>query len=56
MVISMLKMRRALGRRIFNMEITIPGITVFPIETHLKSLIQASSLHEHARYYEAIME
>ena len=49
MVISML-MRRALGRRIFNMEITIPGITVFPIETHLKSLIQASSLHEHARY------
>ena len=33
MVISMLKIRRPLGRLIFNMGITIPGKTVFLIET-----------------------
>ena len=33
MVISMLKIRRSLGRLIFNMGITIPGKTVFLIET-----------------------
>ena len=33
MAISMLKMRRPLGRLIFNMEIAIPGKTVFLIET-----------------------
>ena len=41
MVISMLKIRRPLGRLIFNMGIAIPGKTVFLIETaprvlHLK--------------------
>ena len=33
MAISMLKIRRPLGRLIFNMEIAIPGKTVFLIET-----------------------
>ena len=33
MTISMLKIRRPLGRLIFNMEIAIPGKTVFLIET-----------------------
>ena len=33
MAISMLKIRRPLGRLIFNMGITIPGKTVFLIET-----------------------
>ena len=33
MAISMLKIRRPLGRRIFNMGIAIPGKTVFLIET-----------------------
>ena len=33
MVISMLKIRRPLGRLIFNMGIAIPGKTVFFIET-----------------------
>ena len=33
MAISMLKLRRPLGRRIFNMGIAIPGKTVFLIET-----------------------
>ena len=33
MVISMLKIRRPLGRLIFNMGIAIPGKTVFLIET-----------------------
>ena len=33
MVISMLKIRRPLGRLIFNMGIVIPGKTVFLIET-----------------------
>ena len=33
MAISMLKIRRPLGRLIFNMAIAIPGKTVFLIET-----------------------
>ena len=33
MAISMLKIRRRLGRLIFNMGIAIPGKTVFLIET-----------------------
>ena len=33
MVISMLKIRRPLGRLIFNMGIAIPGKTIFLIET-----------------------
>ena len=33
MAISMLKIRRPLGRRIFDMGIAIPGKTVFLIET-----------------------
>ena len=33
MTISMLKIRRLLGRLIFNMGIAIPGKTVFLIET-----------------------
>ena len=33
MVISMLKIRRPLGRLIFNMGIAIPGKTLFLIET-----------------------
>ena len=33
MAISMLKIRRPLGRLIFNMRIAIPGKTVFLIET-----------------------
>ena len=33
MAISMLKIRRPLGRLIFNMEFAIPGKTVFLIET-----------------------
>ena len=33
MAISMLKIRRPLGRLIFNMGVAIPGKTVFLIET-----------------------
>ena len=39
MVISMLKIRRPLGRLIFNMGIAIPGKTVFLIETAPCSLV-----------------
>ena len=37
MTISMLKIRRPLGRLIFNMGIAIPGKTVFLIETAPRS-------------------
>ena len=37
MAISMLKIRRPLGRLIFNMGIAIPGKTVFLIETAPRS-------------------
>ena len=39
MVISMLKIRRPLGRLIFNMGIAIPGKTVFLIETAPRSFV-----------------
>ena len=42
MVISMLKIRRPLGRLIFNMGIAIPGKTVFLIETAPRSLEEIS--------------
>ena len=38
MAISMLKIRRPLGRLIFNMGIAIPGKTVFLIETAPRSV------------------
>ena len=38
MAISMLKIRRPLGRLIFNMGIATPGKTVFLIETAPRSL------------------
>ena len=41
----MLKIRRPLGRLIFNMGIAIPGKTVFLIETAPKSLVIAIELH-----------
>ena len=40
MAISMLKIRRPLGRLIFNMGIAIPGKTVFLIETAPRSSYQ----------------
>ena len=40
MTISMLKIRRPLGRLIFNMGIAIPGKTVFLIETAPRTLLQ----------------
>ena len=40
MAISMLKIRRPLGRLIFNMGIAIPGKTVFLIETAPRRPIQ----------------
>ena len=42
MAISMLKIRRPLGRLIFNMGIAIPGKTVFLIETAPRSFICAT--------------
>ena len=47
MVISMLKIRRPLGRLIFNMGIAIPGRTVFLIETAPSKLLVSPS----AQYY-----
>ena len=41
MAISMLKIRRPLGRLIFNMGIAIPGKTVFLIETAPRALFDA---------------
>ena len=43
MVISMLKIRRPLGRLIFNMGIAIPGKTVFLIETAPRVQIHCDS-------------
>ena len=43
MAISMLKIRRPLGRLIFNMGIAIPGKTVFLIETAPSSLAIADA-------------
>ena len=47
MAISMLKIRRPLGRLIFNMGIAIPGKTVFLIETAPRALIQYMSYYRH---------
>ena len=54
MAISILKIRRPLGRLIFNMGIAIPGKTVFLIETapctiKLKSVLGNSGIH-HTNY------
>ena len=48
MAISMLKIRRPLGRLIFNMGIAIPGKTVFLIETAPRWYLQFpwNNLHE----------
>ena len=50
MAISMLKIRRPLGRLIFNMGIAIPGKTVFLIETApkhpAKNLYDVTIMHE----------
>ena len=45
MAISMLKIRRPLGRLIFNMGIAIPGKTVFLIETAPRFLHLLYSYH-----------
>ena len=45
MAISMLKIRRPLGRLIFNMGIAIPGKTVFLIETAPCNLQYPSCIH-----------
>ena len=50
MAISMLKIRRPLGRLIFNMGITIPGKTVFLIET-APWLSPAHPMPHRLRYY-----
>ena len=42
MAISILKIRRPLGRLIFNMGIAIPGKTVFLIETAPRGLIDTT--------------
>ena len=52
MVISMLKIRRPLGRLIFNMGIAIPGKTVFLIETGPWCPLQSSTLQIKAEYTE----
>ena len=44
MVISMLKIRRPLGRLIFNMGIAIPGKTVFLIETAPRTPISGTPI------------
>ena len=44
MAISMLKIRRPLGRLIFNMGIAIPGKTVFLIETAPRILCTSAIL------------
>ena len=49
MAISMLKIRRPLGRLIFNMGIAIPGKTVFLIET-------APRIHDDSKLWEMRIE
>ena len=56
MAISMLKIRRPLGRLIFNMGIAIPGKTVFLIETAPRScewtvLVTVAHSTKHAFIY-----
>ena len=51
MAISMLKIRRPLGRLIFNMGIAIPGETVFLIETAPRSYHHITVLFYHCYEY-----
>ena len=51
MAISMLKIRRPLGRLIFNMGIAIPGKTVFLIEMAPRYFHSESWLFTHLRQY-----
>ena len=52
MVISMLKIRRPLGRLIFNMGIAIPGKTVFLIETapRFRDAVEQKTKSTHYKY------
>ena len=50
MAISMLKIRRPLGRLIFNMGIAIPGKTVFLIETAPCFRYQKNTWHVESNY------
>ena len=54
MAISMLKIRRPLGRLIFNMGIAIPGKTVFLIET-APCFLEKSPLVACVVYHEMII-
>ena len=53
MAISMLKIRRPLGRLIFNMGIAIPGKTVFLIETapRIQSIYSWQVYRQHMTAY-----
>ena len=55
MAISMLKIRRPLGRLIFNMGIAIPGKTVFLIETAPSIFVIIFLLSWLTFYYENIL-
>ena len=55
MAISMLKIRRPLGRLIFNTGIAIPGKTVFLIETAPCTTQQLSVSYVH-KYWDHIAE
>ena len=53
MAVSMLKIRRPLGRLIFNMGIAIPGKTVFLIETAPRKLMEGIEiLHNDSTYHQ----
>ena len=54
MAISMLKIRRPLGRLIFNMGIAIPGKTVFLIETAPRSLATQTIFFQEDAYENVI--
>ena len=51
MAFSMLKIRRPLGRLIFNMGIAIPGKTVFLIETAPRALYKKSTIWDMTLIY-----
>ena len=56
MAISMLKIRRPLGRPIFNMGIAIPGKTVFLIETAPRvAIISTSFTPKYPRYMNILL-
>ena len=52
MAISMLKIRRPLGRLIFNMGIAIPGKTVFLIETAPRTPLYERFLYRNSNMME----